>query len=111
MTSYPMRVDEYQVENDGTGSLPVRTGGVATKAIAAGVTGNTVIKGGPGVLCRVLVTTAGTAAMSFEDGSTVIGVIPANTAAGTIVDIQMPAAGSIVAIGNAANPAVTVAFI
>jgi hypothetical protein len=64
----------------------------------------------------MLVVTTGTAAMQLVDSvdgvtaNIVIGVVPANTAAGTVLDFQMPALVGIWCKGNAANPGVTVAF-
>ena len=67
---------------------------VATQAaIAAGVV---VIKGSPGRLCRVLVTTAlsATAVIIYDNATagsgTVVGYIPASSAIGTILDFEMP---------------------
>lgn len=96
-------VDAQGFARDGTNATP----------IAAGVTTDTIIKGGPGRLCRVLVTTAGTgAALIFDNASghtgTIIGAVAANAAAGTLVEAQAPAKSGITVQGNASNPAITV---
>ena len=94
----------------------VANGGLVTTAVAAGTAGNTVIKASAGRLCRVLVTTAGTAAMLIYDNATtnsgtVIGAIPANAVAGSLYDFQMPAANGITVDGDGNNPAVTIGWI
>lgn len=91
-------------------------GGGTTTAVAVGVTGNTVIKAGPGRLGRVLLTSvAGAAATSIYDNATtntgtVIGYIPASAVAGTMVSFEMPAAAGITVGGAATNPAMTISF-
>lgn len=100
----------------GGGALLVTTGGASTAAVNAGATGApVVIKAGPGRLCRIVVTALGTALINIYDNAsaasgTILFTIPASAAAGTIYDVQMPAALGIVA-GNAANtPALTVSY-
>jgi len=68
---------------------------VSAATISAGVV---IIKAAAGRLCRVLVTTATTAAQNitfFDNASAgsgnIIGLIPGGTAAGTVVDFEMPA--------------------
>ncbi len=97
-----------------TATLPgvVNTAGIQTIAFAAGAGG--AVKAAPGRLCHVLVTTSGTAALLFYDDAsaasgTIIGVIPANAAAGSY-PFLMPAALGIYAAGGAGTPAVTVSF-
>lgn len=97
------------------GVTDVNVGGRVSTAIAAGVAGNTVIKGSPGRLARILVTATGTNEMDIFDNAstpsgTKIGVVPANAAVGTIIDCQAPAANGITVGGNAANPGVTIFF-
>jgi hypothetical protein len=75
----------------------VSDGGSTCTAIAAVTGANTVIKAAAGRLCRILATTVGTAdsVLVYDNATTtgtVIGALPANA-------------------GNAANPAVTVAFL
>lgn len=87
--------------------------GTTATAIAAGTSADTVIKPGPGRLCRILVTTAGTNAVSIWDNAgghtgTIIGSIAANAVAGTMVEAQAPALNGITVQGNASNPAITV---
>lgn len=87
--------------------------GTTATSIAAGTVADTIIKGKPGRLCRILVTTAGTAGVSIFDNAsghtgTIIGAIAANAVAGTMVECQSPAANGITVAGNASNPAMTV---
>ena len=98
----------------GGSELIVSHGGTTTTAIAAGHTGNTTVKPSAGRLCQVLVTASGTNAMQFTDGAsgTVIGLIPASAPVNGVPYIfNMPVATSIIAVGNANNPAVTVAWL
>lgn len=90
-------------------------GGSATVAIAASFASNTVVKASPGRLGRILVTTLGTNAMLIYDNATtnsgtIIGVVPASAAVGTVVDCQLPAANGITVAGSATNPAVTIGY-
>lgn len=97
------------------GVQDVSVGGRASAAIAAGATGNTVVKGSPGRLARVLVTASGTGALTIYDNAsspsgTIIGLVPAAAAAGTLIDCQAPAANGITVAGNSANPGVTIFY-
>lgn len=96
---------------------PVLNGGVAvaTTAIAAGATSNTVVKAAPGRLFRVLVTATGTNPLLIYDNAstnsgTVIGALPASPAVGATYDFELPAANGITVGGNSANPGVTVSW-
>lgn len=97
------------------GVTDVNTGGRASLAIAAGVATNTVVRGSSGRLARILVTTSGTNALNVFDNSssasgTQIALVPANAAAGTLLDCQAPALNGITVQGNAANPGVTIFY-
>lgn len=97
------------------GVTDVNVGGRASTAIAAGNAANTVIKGSPGRLARILVTATGTSEMDVFDNTTTnsgtkIGVVPANAAVGTIIDCQAPALNGITVGGGASNPGVTIFF-
>jgi hypothetical protein len=93
-------------------------GGIETMALGAGVSGATLVSGTSGRLQNVLVTTSAAQSWTFYDsndptktsGKTIIGLIPASTAAGTVVRFQMPAALGIVAVPSGAGMAVTVSF-
>jgi hypothetical protein len=91
--------------------LRTQIGGSNTSAIAVGNNNNTIIKASAGRLVSVLVTSNNNAVMQFTDGAngTVIGQIPANQN-GNLFTFNMPAANSIVAVGNNGNPAVTVSY-
>src|SRR6185312_16141529 len=97
------------------GAQATTHGGVSTVAIAAGTVADTPVKAAPGRLCQVLVTAVGTNPMAIWDNAaghtgTIIGLIPASAAAGSIYNIQMPASAGITVQGNAANPAVTISY-
>lgn len=93
------------------------TTAVTASQIAAGVV---VIKGAPGRLCRVLVTTTTTSAQAitvYDNASagsgTVVGLIPGGTSAGTITDFEMPAVNGLTIGQNASLAAggVTISWI
>ena len=97
------------------GVTDVNAGGRSSLAIVAGTTANTVVKGSPGRLARILITASGTNALNIFDNSsaasgTQIALVPASVPAGTLVDCQAPALNGIVVQGNAANPAATVFY-
>lgn len=95
----------------------VTTGGQTATAVAAGTVANTVIKASAGRLCRVLTTSlAGGAATQIFDNATtntgtVIAYIVSAAAAGTNLDLQVPAANGITVGGAATNPAMTITWI
>lgn len=100
---------------DGFGNLKISSAGSQTAPIAASKSTDTVIKGTPGRLATIIVTTVGTVQMNFYDNAsagsgTIIGSIPANAPVGSQFVADMPAANGITAKGNASNPAVTVSF-
>lgn len=107
----------YERAQSRQGAQLVSQGGVSTVAIAAGTTGDTVVKASAGRLCRVLVlTTAGAAVTNIYDNAsghtgTIIGILVASVAAGTTVDFQMPATNGITVQGAATNPGMTISFI
>ncbi|MGH2509870.1 MAG: hypothetical protein ACRDHZ_21025 [Ktedonobacteraceae bacterium] len=97
------------------GVTDVNVGGRVSTAIAAGIATNTVVRGSSGRLARVLVTATGTNQMTIFDNATnptgtIIGLVPANAAVGTLLDCQAPAANGITVAGNSNNPGVTIFF-
>ena len=102
-----------QVDTNGTVIVP---NGSATVAIAASKSTVTVVKASTGRLCRVLVTTAGTATTVsiFDNASaasgTIIGIFPGTAVAGTVYDFEMPAVNGITVGGAATNPAMTISY-
>ena len=97
------------------GVTDVNVGGRASVAVAASTTANTVVRGSPGRLARILVTTSGTNQMSIFDNAsapsgTVIAIVPASAAVGTIIDCQAPALNGITIAGNSNNPGVTIFY-
>lgn len=116
-----------QVYNGATFDLPqgangvpfVSSGGKTTTAVASGTASDTAIKASPGRLCRIAITaaagtTTGTTPI-YDNASghtgTILVVVPNNTAVGTIIDVQMPAAVGITVNGGANSPGMTIAFI
>lgn len=87
-----------------------------TTATPVAINANDVIvKGGPGRLCRVIVTSTGTGATLIYDNAnghtgTVIGAVVASAAVGTFVECQAPAVNGITVAGNANNSAITVVW-
>lgn len=94
----------------------VPVSGALSVAVPASKVANTIVKAGPGRLCRALVTVAGTAApvLIYDNASaasgTVIGYIPTAAVAGTVIEFDMPALLGIVVAGVATNPGVTLSF-
>lgn len=77
-----------------------------------------IIKATPGRLCKVLVTAAGTGTgeVLFYDNElgnaagTVIGVVPATVAVGTVYEFNLPAAKGITCINVENGPSLTVSY-
>lgn len=100
---------------DGAVCVPVvHTGGLFTTAIVGATGAN--VKTTQGRVARALVTATGTAALLIYDNAlgngsgTVIGVIPANAAVGSIYAFDMPAANGISVPGVASSPNITLAW-
>ncbi|HKV92342.1 MAG TPA: hypothetical protein VJW20_07320 [Candidatus Angelobacter sp.] len=95
------------------GELLAATGGQFSAAIASG-SNTTTLKSGAGRLCRVSITTAGTASFTIFDNTsgsgTALFVSPATTAVGTCFDVHMPAQLGITVVNVASGPAFTVSF-
>jgi hypothetical protein len=87
--------------------------GQFSAAIASG-SSTTTIKSGIGRLCRVSITTAGTASFSVFDNTigsgTALFVSPATTSVGQVIDIMMPAQLGITVVNQTSGPAFTVSF-
>ena len=93
----------------------VSDGGVYSAAVAAGTATDTVIKGSAGRLCKVLVTSLGTNALSVYDNNSVgsgliVGQLPASAPVGSIYSFQIPSVSGITVGGNPANPGVTLSY-
>ena len=106
--------DRLRVDPNATGVLRVTTGGALTASVPA-TNGNTVIKNSAGRLCKIMVTTAGSAASLIYDNAstnsgTVIGYIPASATIGTIIDFSMPAANGITAACTTSTAVFTVSY-
>jgi hypothetical protein len=91
-------------------------GGITTTAVASAVTSVQVIKSVSGRLCKVLVTASNTSSVTFYDNSatttgTIIGLVPASAALGTVYSFNLPAANGITGSGSAGAPGYTVSFV
>lgn len=111
--AYQIPTSHRNVLEDGYPQLPVSSGGAKTVSVTA--SGTTVVSGSSTRLCRVLVTASGTTAATVYDNATaatgtVVGVVPASTAAGTVYDLQMPCANGITVAGSAGGPTLTISF-
>lgn len=88
------------------------TAGTTATTVATNAS-DVIVKGSPGRLCRVIVTSTGTGATLIYDNAnghtgTVIGAVVASAAVGTFVECQAPAINGITVAGNANNSAITV---
>ena len=95
------------------GAFPVQLSS-ANKSVPTG-TGNTVVKASPGVLCSIVVTTAGTAAATVYDNAstnsgTVLFATPASTSVGTIYAIYGAALNGITVANVTSGPVLTVYY-
>ena len=106
------------VADNGTPILTT-SGGTVTAAVAAGTNADTPIKASAGRLCRIAITaaagtTTGTTAI-YDNASghtgTILVVVPNNTAVGTVIDVQMPAANGITVNGGANSPGMTISYV
>lgn len=92
------------------------TDGDATATVAATVSTDTVIKTGSGTLGRILVTsTNGAAAINIYDNATthsgtIIGVVAASAAVGTVYTLGMPFENGLTVGGAATNGAITISY-
>lgn len=106
------------VSDDGTPIL-TSSGGSATTAIASGTASDTTVKATAGRLCRIAITgAAGTTTgqtdiwdnASGHTGTKLCSVLN-NTAIGTVIEVQMPAANGITVQGTANSPAMTISYV
>lgn len=92
------------------------TDGDTTATVAATVSTDTVIKTGSGTLGRILVTsTNGAAAINIYDNATthsgtIIGVVAASAAVGTVYTLGMPFENGLTVGGAATNGAITISY-
>lgn len=98
---------------DAQHAMQVSDGGTATVVITASSAG--AVKASAGRLCRVLTTSAATAAVNIYDNTnaasgTIIATVPASTAVGTVFNVQAPAANGIYVGGGAGTPGLTVFY-
>jgi hypothetical protein len=90
--------------------------GGSRTAVVPGGAGTTVVKSSAGRLCSIVVTTQGTtnAATVYDNASTgsgtVLAVVPASATAGTVLQINAPAANGITAVGGTTTAAFTVVY-
>jgi hypothetical protein len=96
------------------GESLVSWGGCFRQAIASAA-GTVTLKAAPARLCRILVTAAGTAAVTVFDNATaasgtILFVSPTTTTLGQIFDSQMPAQLGITVSDPASGPGITVTW-
>jgi hypothetical protein len=95
------------------GELLIGTAGQFSAFIPTGAN-TTTIKKAPGRLCRIVITTAGTAAFTIFDNTagsgSVLFVSPAATSVGQVIDLQTPAQTGITIVNVASGPAFAVSF-
>lgn len=96
------------------GELYIISGGLNTTPVAAAAAA-AAIKASVGALHKIVVTTLGTAALSFYDNAstnsgTILFTVPASAAVGSIYDVHFPAANGIWCASGSNTPAVTVGW-
>jgi hypothetical protein len=95
------------------GETLASSGGQFRTFIASG-SSTTTIKAGIGRLCRISITTAGTASFSVFDNTSGSGsalfISPASTSAGQVFDIHMPAQIGITIVNQVSGPAFVASF-
>jgi hypothetical protein len=101
----PAKNDIGFINNYGNGSA----------VIAAGTSTDTQVSLNPGMLSRILVTTAGTHEMVLYDNNagasgTPVGIVPASTARGTWVECMAPLNLGLAVAGDSNNPGVSIFF-
>jgi hypothetical protein len=101
----------YSIYDDAGNSVKAER----TAAIAGNAASTTVVKNAPGRLVNALVTAAGTStATTIYDNNagsgTILAVIPAATAVGTQITIDMPAANGITVVQGASSVGLTIGY-
>lgn len=105
--------------SDNGAPILVSSGGTLTATVAAGLASDTPVKASAGRLARISVTaaagtTTGTTPI-YDNASghtgTILAVVPNNTAVGTFIDVQMPAANGITVNGGANSPGMTISYV
>lgn len=96
-------------------SANISSGGQYASAHAAGAGGASAASAVPGRLCKIVVTTLGTAATSIYDNAsaasgTAVFVVPASPAVGTVYDAQMPVANGIFVGGTTNTSGLVVSY-
>lgn len=88
----------------------------ATTAVVSASGGVNTVKAGAGRLLKIIVTVATTVAActvydnATTNSGTVLAVIPAATAAGTVYDINLPAVNGITVNGGASAGSLTIGY-
>lgn len=95
------------------GEALVGSGGQFRAFIASG-SSTTTIKSGIGRVCRISITTAGTAAFTIFDNTTASGnavfVSPTSTSVGQVIDLSFPVETGITVVNVASGPAFAISF-
>ena len=91
----------------------VGVGGQFSAFIPSG-SSTTVLKRGPGRVCKISITTAGTAAFTVFDNTTGSGNViyqsPATTSVGQVIDLQGPAQIGITVANVVSGPVLAISF-
>lgn len=90
-------------------------GGCVSKAIAAGLTTDTVLSTIPSRLCRVIVTATGAGNTQIFDNASagsgvVVGIIKSTAVVGDIIDFSMPTMLGLTIKGAAGNAGFTISY-
>jgi hypothetical protein len=95
------------------GEQLIAIGGQFSAFITTG-SSTTTIKRGPGRVCRISITAAGTAGFTIFDNTAGSGSVlyasPTATSVGQIIDLQVPAQIGITVANVASGPAFTISF-
>jgi hypothetical protein len=95
------------------GELPISNGGQSSAFIATGAS-TTNLKAFAGRVCKVCITTAGTAAFSIFDSlvgsGTAVFVSPASTPQGTVYDLQFPLNVGLTVVNVSSGPAFAISW-
>jgi hypothetical protein len=88
----------------------------AASATVTAATPVAVKTGGPGMLCRIVVLTAGTGTITFYDNpttnsGTILFILPASPTVGAVYDIRLPFATGLYAQAAASSSSVAVSFL
>lgn len=97
-------------------SFQQSSGGQKTNTVAASSTGDVVVSSKPGRICKIVITTAGSASLELYDhasassGATMVWKSPATTVLGETYTVNIPVANGIIGKRQSNTPAYTVSY-